>query len=786
MNPQTKLVFSTLALFVCFAATRLPAAQDLYHLLRTVETEHPSCDNPLDLTVAGDYFGPVANDVDGVQDYNRLTSFLRDHQWSQLESGITQFMATYESSPLREATAFLGVYARFLRVGSIDSGEYREAEKMFSEARLLYPKSALIPVILADNASRHLKEGLFEKSLALYKTAREQYPFHELSCVFQAGVAETSLLLRDFTGAERSYQQLLQKCKNTRLRIAADLRLAELKERKSKVDSTTVMEKIFSDSPKLVLRYYPTILYNLGEKKFSRGQYPSAKFFFNEYLKADQPFACKAYAAKRLADIVLRTTEDRKEVIGKYLEVKETYPATDPGRFSHIHGMLLGLEKVSEPEQVRRLRVIDEEIDLIDNKKLREVMYLEKALALLDGGEEGAIRSLIKVKENSTQDLTKEPVASFIRGRVVDLLTEELNNPPPKNVADYGKFAAAQLDLYESVLHTWLAGKPEEKRAMALVRGRLLKLAEMALDADLPDLSLELLERGKKLSLLPSDGTKFADAAFRQKYAEKFLTRLIQSPNKKALAEWFMKNHERVTPYVEPASRLLWISSAVETGEDAAIIRTVKMVGQDRRPAAALAPMSPLLKDYYHFNEGKALALLKRWGDADSRLANVSTETFRPKAEELRLNIALEQKQYAKAYQLGFALLDKKTGPDRTALLETMRQLCYDGKLWSKVDPFMTKVRKLSLPDDKIAPFQYLAGKAYWETKQCPKAVESFEVALVKSPLAPESSEARYLLGKCYSQLRKPSQAKKIWTELLNSQDAFWSKMARNELNLSK
>jgi len=779
--PSLVFLFTQLTASVC-------AAPDFYNLLKELKTEHPSCDKPLDLAVDEDYFGSIANDLPGVADYNQLTSWLAEKNWGALDRGVEKFMRTVESSPLREATAFLSVYSKLLRVREIETSEYKEALRSFAEAKLLYPKSTLIAPIVAAIASRHLKEGLYEKSLALYRSAREEYPFHELLCVFQGGIAESSLHLGDQRGAESSYQQLLQKCKNPRLRTAAELRLAELKEKSAGADSLPVLEKLFSQSPKLVQKYYPSLLYSLGEKKFQKNNLPSAKFFFTEYLKTNHPFTCKAYAAKRLADIAMKSegsAKDHKKVVGIYLGVKETYPATDPGRFSHIHALVLGMSEATAPEFSRRLKVIDEELDLIENKKIRELAYLEKALALLDSGEEAAVSSLLKVKENSQQDLTHGKLAEFIRQRVVQLLSDEVAAPSTKLTSEFAKFASSELDLYESVMNTWLVHHPEERRARALVRNRLIRLVDMSLDADLPELAFQLLERGKKLALLPSAGGKFGDVGFRQRLGEKLLTRLLDSPDKKKMASWILENKDRIADYIDPTSRLIWLSAAVETESEEAVIRTVKMIGQDRRPAS-IGTMAPRLKDYYWYNEGKALALLKRWGEAEGRLASIQTETFRPRANELRLQIALEQKQYAKAFELGLSLVDRKKDAERATLLDTLRHVIYDGKLWSKVDPLLKKLKTLELPDGKLTSFHYLAGKAFWETKRCNQSIIHYEVALLNGPLASESFEAKYQLGKCYLQMGKSAQATKIWTDLAQGQDPFWSKLARNELNLTK
>lgn len=779
MHPLKFSLTIVASLLFVLSTPHVCLAQTLVDLFRDIKTEHPPCDSPLDLSVSEDHFVPIANDLPGVSEYNHLTSLLQEKQWATLDQSIEPFFRAYESSPLREAVSYLHVYSLFDRVTQVDSPEYREAEKTFSEAKLLYPKSDLIPVILAVTAARHLREGLYAKSLAQYRAAREEYPFSDLACVFQAGIAESNLLLGDRASSRSSYQQLLQKCQNPRLRLGAEMRLAELSEREKGSDSSIVLEKIFARSPQLVERYYPPLLYSLGEKKFARGQLASSQFFLEAYLKSRQPVNCKAYAAKRLADIHLRQSQDLKSIIGQYLEVKEKFAGTDPGRFSQLQGLLLGLNKVDGAEVQRRLRVIDDEVDRIELRSLRETGYLEKALTLLDHGETEAVGSLLKVKENGHLRVDQGTVGKFVRARLLDLLAKA----PEVKPADLRKQAASELDLYHSMMETWLGKSPDAARANQLVEKRIGTLAQAAFAADQPEVALEILERAQKLALLPPVSGKGGHPAFRQALAQVFMGRLIESPARKELAGWFLQQRDRALPYFEPAANLIWLSAAVENGDDETIVSTLKTVSQDRRPAAT-PDLPPRLRDYYRYNEGKALTLLKRWGAADSRLAPISGE-LQGRALELRLQIALEEKRYAKAFDLGVALLEKKGSDDRGALFDTLRQTCYDGKLWTKVPGLITKLKAVKMPEDRWPTFHYLAGKAAWETKHCPVAVEHYENALMKAPGAGESSEARFRLGKCYMQLHKPSQAKKVWQELLSSQDAFWSKLARNELNLS-
>src|SRR5262249_15633348 len=150
---------------------------------------------------------------------------------------------------------------------------------------LLYPKSTLVPIISANAAALNLRMENFQKALSFYESARQDFPFYNLHFEYQAGIGEATFGLHDFAAARHAFGQVLQKCQDTRSRMMAELRLADMDRIENKTIPLKTYEKYAEKSPILVGRISPWVFFNAGEIKYSQGQYSSAKFYFNEYLR---------------------------------------------------------------------------------------------------------------------------------------------------------------------------------------------------------------------------------------------------------------------------------------------------------------------------------------------------------------------------------------------------------------------------------------------------------------------------------------------------------------------
>jgi tetratricopeptide (TPR) repeat protein len=196
--------------------------------LLSIQTTSPLCTSTMDLGVGRDYFVAIGNDLPGLQEYNQLVKLYQTRRYKEFSEEIKRFYKIFESSPLKEAAYFLEAQELFEEYLLKRTEEPLEAEKKMREALLLYPKSEMVPVLLAGAGNFWLQRGVFEKSLGIYQSARDQFPFHPLYCVFQMGIGESAWQLGDRKAAKSSFTLLQQKCENSRLKLASEFRLMEL------------------------------------------------------------------------------------------------------------------------------------------------------------------------------------------------------------------------------------------------------------------------------------------------------------------------------------------------------------------------------------------------------------------------------------------------------------------------------------------------------------------------------------------------------------------------------
>ena len=210
----------------------------------------------------------IANDLPGVLSYNEMIGVYRKKDWRELDEKWAIFRKRFEKSPLMEAASFLMADSQFQRLS-----EEREpaeaqmigAEKAMREVLVTYPNSTLAPAISGSVASFWLERNHFDRSLALYEAAKQRYSHDALYCVFQMGVGESNYRIRDWKAAERSLTELLEQCKNPRLRAAAMMRLADSQWLLKEPAAMSHYEKMITDSQHFIERFFPFAFYNMGE-----------------------------------------------------------------------------------------------------------------------------------------------------------------------------------------------------------------------------------------------------------------------------------------------------------------------------------------------------------------------------------------------------------------------------------------------------------------------------------------------------------------------------------------
>ena len=786
---------SILSIFVlCVSASgtsRNNLASRRLSILRSIDVDHPFCPSEIDLSVASEYFVPVGNDLPGVLDYNAAVREYRQKDWLNLKTSLERFRKVYENSPLLEAVTFLQAEASIEQASAqADDNSIREAEKLVREALLLYPKSELAPVVSTELANYWLSHQSFQKSLALFKSNRETYPFHSLACVFQMGIAESAYRAGQPTEAEPSFKQLLQKCQNERLRTGAEIRLAEMawskaEEGSNKTISASIkkqLESVYSNHFALIPKHYPALLLNLGELEYEAKGYDKAKFFFDEFTgaveKKNEFAACLASAQKRQSDIAFRSNAPLENVVGRYLTVKQTYPENDMGIVSEIIGLTLDFVDQSEPERTRRVSVIDDEIDHIKNEKLKSFAYLQKGLALLEVGEEQAIPYLIRLDEKTAYSISKGSLGDFVRDRVLTMLDTKLHEAKsPDKDGGIDKETVELLPLIAS----WLKDRRLDEKGNELYSDWEMTRIGNNLKAGKIASAIDNMQEWKKSGMLPAHGV---EPAARRKLSENLIRNLFQSPDPKPMAIELLKHQSDLTSFVDPKMPGLWVVLALKAGDDE---MTSKLIGANlRAPSSFGNNMPDDVKNYLALAVGQSLLKMKRYHEADGQFIKVKDPALVPVATNFRILMMKELKRYNQAFQIGMSSVSAYPPPERKALLGDLFQIASDGKIWARGAELLHSSIKNGFSGKELAPFRYFAGRSYFEKHDFKLAAQEYENALLLDPKAEVSAEARYRLGKALVKMRRPQEAIKVWQELANQKDPFWSPLASNEIKTMK
>lgn len=816
-----------------FASLCLGAPSKSYlSYLSDVQFPHPYCDTHADLNIANDYFFELANALPGVGTYNTLIEFYHKKDWQAFDERMETFRKVFENSPLMEPTAFLEQQVKYERFEAVnDEQKIKELEKQYRKLLLLYPKSELVPVLMATTAYFWLQLGRYDRSGSLYEQGKERFPFHPLFCVFQTGISENNFLLGGLKEADSGFKLVNQKCTNPKLLSIAKFRRVDIQFLRGESGAEKAYEEIASKQmPKFNL-VHPPMLYHLGELKFRKKKYSSAKYYFEEYLRQEKENgACLPPALKRLADIALVDGEPLDKVAGKYFIVWDKDPSSDYGKFSYLHGLFLEIKTQSVAEQQRRLKLFDELADKISNERLRGVAYLEKGLVLLDLGERSALDYLARLDEKLSLDLKKGRTAQFVRKRFLALL-EQIAEQVSKNSENESvpKYTTRKLlrDI-EAAYPVWLEGSSSATQAKEFYAKIFLETLREDLGrkkVDAGKLAEELTQKYQqwvhgttstpdaksvftqiqlnRLEPLLAEG-KIAEVAGviqkweehpyfplahlatadKAKLAELLIRPLMDSKQREKVALEYAKHREQLAPALLGDAALTWLVVANLTQDEKRVEALLSYIGPLREPAALNEELDPSTRDFLWMELGKTLKKYKRYSDAEQAFDNVKTESFQSEILPERLALYKQADEFEKAYTIQKELVLHQDKEKQLPELEALRDLVQEGRLWKFGDDVVKLAQQLGVEGEGLASYYYLGGRAEYGLSNFESAAQFFEKALLLKENVPEAAEARYKLGKSLVSLKKPAQAKKIFDDLVKMNDSFWSPLAKNEIYL--
>ncbi len=770
----------------CVAGPVLCASSNLQrNQLKIFDLKHPKCESQTLIETAKESFTTIANDLPGRNEYNELVKIFHRGQWEKLDSGIEDFLSLFEDSPLREAVAFLRIESLYDRIESVESPILKEAEKGFREVFLLYPRSKLVPNIQATVGAFWLRNGLYTKSLALFIKAKEENPFHSLNCFFQFGIGENNFLLHENEAAKKSFRALLQKCNTPRLNTGAILRLIDLEWEKKTGEYLKRLEALYLSESNIVRRFYPEALYNLGEEKYQKHDYKSAKFFFGEYLdhKHKDP-VCAPYALKRVADLGAKLKAPSEEVTGLYLQVYDQFPKTDIGKFAYVEGMLADYFKKEKGEQERRTIVIDEKLSSIQDSKLRYLAAMNKGIALLDSGAGGAVQYLSEIAKADPEELKTTELSEFISSRLMKIIKKEANEILEN---DLKKESVKDEDLFkpfEEAFGLWIKSTPEEKEAKTFYVELVTKRFKELESKGKWSYAFGILERWKQSGLWSqSDPPQNFKVALGAQISSNLMS--LESGKLDELYKAIQENEETLSGFITEEFFPVFIATFLNIKNKEGIARWTKKVQSVRKLASFRAGISNEMKDFLNIKKGEGFIALKKFKESEEVLRDIRSSKFVESALLMRIQSLRALKQYSQAFKLGDSLVSKlPTKDSKVRVLSSLVPILNEGKVWEMAEPLLVKAKKNKAEGKILAPFLYLTGKVQAEKKLCKKAVPSFLEAIALDAENLVANEARFRMAKCYQKEKKKDLAKKLWQEVVDSKDSFWGPMAKSEINL--
>ncbi len=760
-------VFYFLSLFLL--TSKAAQAARAFSAWEEFDSPHAMCERPISLHTGREAFFEVANKVEGRDAYNQLVRFYSSKKWRELATGIEAFRAEYPASPLREAVAFLEVQSLLDRSDGRSDDTEKAAEKKLRNVLLQYPNSDLAPILAAAAGAHWLKTGNYQRSLAVYETAAQAHPTHELRCTFLLGVGETSFLLRHFDAAEKNFDQVLNQCRNFRLRTAAKIRKID----KSLPDNAEGMERqyetlIAEDSP-FIERFYQPTLANLGEIKYQLKKYDEAAYYYDRYLKTEKGSPdCVAASLKRMADIDHRRGKSASEVTGRYLAVYEKSANTNEGIFSQLHALMTDPALKRGAELERRIRLFDDKVDKITDESLRTRLYVEKGLTLLEMAQPGALSFLAKLKDKVKIRFDQGKSGAFIRSRIVSLAKKG-------ELAPLG--SSALLDTLEEVHAVWLKDQPEESWARSFYADQLVaRFVALDREGKLSD-AMAMLHRWREAALWPNTGPS---AGNKEAIARALLTDLIKGGSDSAAALLVSQSQATLQPFLEPEFRIVGWLAGLQIKASASRGGWLKW---ERELATTSSRLSPDMVPVFRLASAVGLRLQGDFAGAEAALKGLKSVQWRERIVQESVAVAVGRGQGEKAFRIlrsEWATADTKNKP---ALLQQMRAALEETKSWSKAPELLSLAKKSLSEGEELGGYFQFAGKVLAENRECKQAIPLLQTAL-KMAGPSTAPESHFRAGRCFAVEKRLDDAREQWTAAINLKDPFWSPLAQSEMKL--
>lgn len=748
--------------------------------LSAIEIAAPRCEGVAELSASSDYFVEIANEVPGKDEYNELIRFYETKNWSQFEEKMEIFKKAFETSPLREAASFLDTEAAVAQAEVGDDTSIKLAEKKVREVLLLFPKSKLVPVTVVSAANLALKNKNYNKSLALFESARVDYPFHELSCRFLVGVAECQFHIQDERASTAAFKSVLQKCSDPVSKVIADIRLADMGIRTNYKKSLATYSQYAEKFPIRLAKISPWAMFNAGEAKYKDREYASAKYYFTEFVKYGKKSDCLGWAMKRVADIQVKQGRAKEEGVGAHYAVFDKYPNSDIGKFSRLHGFLIELDKLPSAEVDRRLKLFDAEIEKIMDQDLRSMLFFEKGLALLGLNEKSALSYLVRFNERKEGILSDKSMGKYVRGKILTLLENELAENAKKTSLSNPQSDSKLFEPLEDAYAIWFKGSTHEQKARVLYQKLILSRMKRLLEQDNLGAAVSRLDRWSNSGIWPSSGPPREAHAHVASALLRYL-HFADADQKKTYATAVVEHESSLKPFLTGELESVWIAVFLALGNREKVDALMK----SRQIASAqTGGYSPELRSQLLLTKGRAARFLRQYDKANGLLRSVDYPSLKVEANIEQFEIAKEMEKPESMLSVASRVRTHTTPETFLKMLESIADILIVKKTWALVPTLQQLAENSNIGKKNMGPFLSLKGRALYEKGSFLKAIDAYETAITISPELGKSADLKFRLGKAYFKTKQKERARKQWEELVDLKDETWSPLASNELKL--
>jgi len=752
---------------------------------KLIDVSLPFCDAPRAFDLSKETFVEIENDLPGKTAYNGIVSDYRARRWTDFDAKIRKFKKEYEASPLIEAIHFIELQAELERLVAGDheaEEEFKHLDQKFRELLVLYPKSSLLPTIELSFAKKCLESGRAQKALGIFREVREKYPFHTGHCFAMYGEAEAHFQLSHFSDANRTFQAINQKCANQKLKLGSKIRQIDGNQKLSSDPNSYEKnyEVIRDNDSALVSRFFPELVFNLGEMSYRSKKWDRALYFFNDFQRiVGNRHECHQKLKKRLADISLRKNKSLSMVSGQYLGVFEDGPKSDLGKFSRGVALLLDADQIGSGEFERRTKELEELTHQIKDREMNLNIRILRAVTLIDRKDMSEIADL-KALKNSNPSFFDEALSSEIRRKLLVLQKE-------KGISQEGRSKKVrEKNFWEntySLFNDWFEKTPDQELFKELVSRQVFHdVSKSVSDSD-----FQMALRGIKIW---SQSKLFERSLISSENLKKLISKISIAwlnqapPKRKQIATWFVEDHEKLTRFFEPEGSFLWVQSALDLDHQENLKGRLKKWEEPRNLAQTRNVIETDYSSARHLILAKGFSRLGKYSLADDHFEQVKSPALKWIARLERVKNANQAKDYTKALDLGMSSLSSDKAENGKDYLPILKDSILLGRKWSYAERLFSFSRKMDLEQTEQLEILNVLGRSHLEMGQFPKAILNLENSIKMDPQQKSIAETKFYLAQALFKSGSKDQAKTIWNDIVAMKNDFWSPLAENEIKL--